>query len=102
MPDVTRAIAAALSVAASLDLPADDAIVLQSSNRQSLRLMPCDVLARVAAVDHASAQFEVELTQRLVEVGGPVGRLGPRLHPLVYTRDGFDVTLWIHYEPVTP
>src|SRR6185437_7528826 len=48
MPDVTRAIAAATSIATSLDLPASDAIVLHNSNKLALRLTPCDVLARVA------------------------------------------------------
>lgn len=50
MTDVTRAIAAATSAAASLDLPANDAIVLHNSNRLALRLTPCGVLARVAPV----------------------------------------------------
>lgn len=102
MSDVTRAIAAAMSVATSLDLPADDAIVLHNSNRLTLRLTPCDVLGRVAHAEHEAAQLEVELAQRLVEVGCPVGSLEPRADPLVYTRDGFEVTLWIYYEPVTP
>ena len=52
MSDVTRAIAAATSVAASLELPANDAIVLHNSNKLALRLTPCDVLARVAQVGH--------------------------------------------------
>src|SRR5262252_5345878 len=102
MSDVTRAIAAATTVAASLDLPANDAIVLHNSNRLALRLTPCDVLARVAPVGHEAAQLEVELAQRLAEVGCPVGALEPRVDPLVYTRDGFEVTLWTYYEPVTP
>ena len=55
--DITRAIAAATSVAASLDLPADDAVVLHSSNRLALRLLPCNVLARVAPVEHEAAWF---------------------------------------------
>ena len=102
MSDVTRAIAAATSVAASLDLPANDAIVLHNSNKLALRLTPCDVLARVAPVGQEVAQLEVELAQRLAEVGCPVGALEPRVDPLVYTRDGFAVTLWTYYEPVTP
>jgi hypothetical protein len=101
MSDVSRGIAAATSVAASLDLPASDAIVLHNSNRLALRLTPCDVLARVSPVVHEAAQFEVELAQRLAEVGCPVGLLEPRVDPLVYACDGFEVTLWIYYEPVT-
>ena len=102
MPDMTRAIAAATSVAASLDLPANDAIVLHNSNKLALRLTPCDVLARIAPVGQEVAQFEVELAQRLVEVGSPVAPLEPRVDPVVYKCDGFAVTLWIYYEPVTP
>lgn len=100
--DRTRAVAAAVSVAASLGLPADDAVVLHSSNRLALRLTPGDVMARVAAVGHGSAQLEVQLVQRLAEAGCPVGLLEPRVDPQVYDRDGFEVTLWIYYEPVTP
>jgi hypothetical protein len=100
--DITRAIAAATSIAASLDLPADDAIVLHNSNKLALRLTPCDVFARVAPVGQEVAQFEVELAQRLAEAGSPVCPLEPRVDPRVYTRDGFAVTLWTYYEPVTP
>ena len=102
MSAVTRAIAAATSVAAALGLPADDAIVLHNSNKVALRLMPCDVFARVAPVGQEVAQFEVELAQRLSEGGSPMCPLEPRVDPRVYTRDGFAVTLWIYYEPVTP
>ena len=102
IPELTRAIAAATSVAASLDLPADDAIVLHNSNRVALRLTPCDVLARVAPVRHEAAQFEVELAQQFAEAGCPVGLVEPRVEPRVHTRDGFTVTLWVYYEPVTP
>ena len=102
MSDVTRAIAAATSVAAPLGLLADDAIVLHNSNRLALRLTPCDVVARVAPCGQEAAQFEVELAQRLAEAGCPVGLLEPRVDPRVYTCDGFAVTLWTYYEPVTP
>jgi hypothetical protein len=100
--EVERAVAAAMSIASALDLIADDAIVLNDSNRIALRLLPCDVLARVASVAHQVAQFEVELAQRLAETESPVAALEPRVEPLVYERDGFVVTLWTYYEPVTP
>jgi hypothetical protein len=99
--EVPRAVAAALSIASSLDLTVDDAIVLQNSNKLTLRLLPCDVLARVAPVAHQVAKFEVDLAQRLVESGCPVAALEPRVDPRVYERDGFVVTLWTYYEPVT-
>ncbi|WP_327640501.1 aminoglycoside phosphotransferase family protein [Kribbella sp. NBC_00482] len=102
MSEVTRAIAVASSIAGSLDLPVDDAIVLHNSNKLALRLTPYDVFARVAPVGEEAALFEIELAQRLAEVGSPVAALEPRVEPLVYTRDGFAVTLWTYYEPVTP
>jgi predicted trehalose synthase len=99
--ELSRAVAAAMSIASSLDLAIDDAIVLHNSNKLTLRLMPCSVLARVAPVAHQGAQFEIELGQRLVEAGCPVAALEPRVKPGVYDRDGFVVTLWTYYEPVT-
>lgn len=102
MTEVTRAIAAATSLAASLDLPADDATVLHNSNKLALRLTPCDVLARVNPEGQEGAQFEIEIAQRLADVGSPVGALEPHVDPRVYTRDGFAITLWTYYEPVTP
>ena len=100
--EVSRAVVAALSTASSLDLRVDDAIVLHDSNKLTVRLLPCDVLARVAPVAHQVAQFEVELAQRLAESGCPVAALEPRVEPRVYERDGFVVTLWTYYEPATP
>ena len=100
--EVSRAVAAAMSTASALDLTVDDAIVLHDSNKLALRLLPCDVLARVAHVSHQVAQFEVDLAQRLAETESPVAALEPRVEPRVYERDGFVVTLWTYYEPVTP
>jgi Ser/Thr protein kinase RdoA (MazF antagonist) len=80
----------------------DDAIILHDSNKLALRLLPCDVLARVAPVAHQVAQFEVELAQRLSETESPVAALEPRVEPRVYERDGFVVTLWTYYEPLSP
>jgi len=99
--EVPRAVAAAMSTASSLDLIVDDAIVLHDSNRLTVRLLPCDVVAQVAPVAHQVAQFEVELAQRLAESGCPVAALVPRVAPRVHERDGFVVTLWTYYEPVT-
>jgi len=99
--EVPRAVAAALSSASALGLMVDDAIVLHNSNRLVLRLLPCDVVARVANVVHQpGAAFEVELAQRLANIESPVAALEPRVEPRVYVRDGFVVTLWTYYEPV--
>jgi hypothetical protein len=100
--EVSRAVAAAMSAASALGLTVDDAIVLHDSNKLALRLLPCDVLARVAHVAHQVAQFEVDLAQRLAGTESPVAALEPRVEPRVYERDGFVVTLWTYYEPVTP
>ncbi|MGW0372726.1 phosphotransferase enzyme family protein [Streptomyces coeruleorubidus] len=99
--EVPRAVAAAMSTASSLGLTADDAMVLHDSNKLTLRLLPCDVLARVAPVADQVARFEVELAQRLAQSGCPVAALDPRVEPRVHERDGFVVTLWTYYEPVT-
>ena len=91
-----------MSIASGVDLPVDDAVVLHDSNMLALRLLPCDVFARVAHVGQEVAQFEVELAQRLTEIGAPVGALEPRVEPRVYDRDGFAITLWTYYEPGAP
>jgi hypothetical protein len=96
-----RALAAAMATASALDLAVDDATVLHDSNKLTVRLLPCDVVARVAPAAHQVGLFEVELAQRLAEAGSPVGALEPRVEPRVYERDGFVVTLWTYYKPVT-
>ena len=99
---VRRAVAAASSTAADLHQAVDRTTVLHNSNRLAVHLLPCDLLARVAPGAQRTAPFEVELAQRLAETGSPVGLLTPRVAPRVYVRDGFDVTLWTYYEPLTP
>jgi aminoglycoside phosphotransferase (APT) family kinase protein len=100
--DITRAQAAALSVAGALGLTADAAVVLHSSNKVALRLTPCDVVARVTREGQDDAGLEVERALRLAEAGCPVGLVEPSVEPAVYRQGGFAVTLWIYYEPVTP
>src|SRR5262245_57650511 len=65
--DVPRAIAAATAAASALGLAVDKAVVLHASNRVALRLLPCDVVARVAIADHGAARFEVDLASRLAD-----------------------------------
>jgi Phosphotransferase enzyme family len=100
--EVSRAVAAAMSTASALDLAVDDASVLHNSNKLALRLLPCDVFARVAHVGQEVAQLEVELALRLAETVSPVAALEPRVEPRVYERDGFVLTLWTYYEPLLP
>ncbi|MCQ9181362.1 aminoglycoside phosphotransferase family protein [Streptomyces sp. IBSBF 2953] len=96
--EAVRAVAAAGSIAASLGLAADDVTVLHDSNKLTLRLLPCDVVARVAPVAHQVSQFEIDLARRLAGSGCPVAVPDPRVEPRVHERDGFVVTLWTHYE----
>jgi Ser/Thr protein kinase RdoA (MazF antagonist) len=101
--EVPRAVAAGVSTASALDLRVDDALVVHDSNRLAVRLVPCDVLARVAHAAHqAGAAFEVEVARRLVETDSPVAEPEPRVDPRAYVRDGFAVTLWTYYEPLPP
>jgi uncharacterized protein (DUF2384 family) len=61
--EVPRAVAAAVSIASALDLTVDDAIVLHDSNKLAVRLLPCDVLARVAHVAHQVAALAASLSE---------------------------------------
>ena len=97
--EIQRALAAAMSTASALGLAVDNAVVLHDSNKLTVRLLPCDVVARVAPIAHQVAQFEIGLAQRLAESGSPVAALDPRADPRVYERDGFTVTLWTYYQP---
>ncbi|MFD0053851.1 phosphotransferase enzyme family protein [Streptomyces sp. NPDC005047] len=101
-PEFHRAVTAAMSIASSLGLATEDVTVLHDSNKLTLRLLPCDVLARVAPVAQQVAEFEVELAQRLTASGCPVAALEPRVGPRVHEGDGFAVTFWTYYEPMTP
>jgi thiamine kinase-like enzyme len=94
--------AAAMSIASALGLKSTDATILHNSNKLAVRLLPCDVLARVAPEAHQVAGLEVQLAQLLAESGSPVAALEPRVEPRVHERDGYVVTLWTYYEPVTP
>jgi hypothetical protein len=91
-----------MATARALGLDADDAVVLQNSNKLALRLQPCDAFARVAPVSQQVAQFEVELAGRLAETESPAAALEPRVPPGVYERDGVAITFWTYYAPLTP
>jgi hypothetical protein len=100
---IQPAVDAAVSTVSALDLRVDDAVVLHDSNRITLRLQPCDVLARVARMEgQRGAELEVEVARRLAGTGSPVASLDPRVEPRVYVHDGFVITLWTYYEPVSP
>jgi Ser/Thr protein kinase RdoA (MazF antagonist) len=96
--DVPRAVAAARSTLSALGLPVEEAVVLHTSNRIAVRLLPCDVLARVATPGHGAAQLEIDLATRLVGTDSPVAALDPRVAPSVHKHDGFEITIWTYYE----
>jgi len=100
--DAARATGAAVAIVTAAGLRVDEPIVLQSSNTLALRLLPCDVVARVAPVGREVAAFEVELARRLADAGCPTAVLDPRIPPQVHEREGFAVTLWTHYGSVRP
>jgi len=95
-----RAVDAAMSIAASLGLAVENAVVLRDSTKLALRLVPCDVLARVA---HAGGLnlLELGLAQRLADAGSPVVAPEPRVELRVYSRGGFLVSFWSYYESGT-
>ncbi|MEX0955510.1 MAG: aminoglycoside phosphotransferase family protein [Rhizobiaceae bacterium] len=100
--DVSRAIAAAMSIASAHGLTVDDAVVLQNSNKLTVHLLPCDALARIAPLAQQVAQFEVDLARQLAETGSPAVALEHRVPPHVFERDGFLVTFWSYHPSVTP
>ena len=101
--EVPRAVAAARWTASACDLTVDDAIVLRDANRLVVRLLPCDVVVRVAPMAfRASAELEVELVHQLAGTESPVVPLEPRVEPRVYVSDGFVMNMWTYCEPVPP
>lgn len=99
--ELRRAIRAGRATASELGLQVNDAIIIHNSDRVALRLVPCDVLARVAPSGHlADSEFEVEVARHLTDADAPVGELEPRVEPRVYVRDAFAISLWTYYEPV--
>jgi hypothetical protein len=98
--EVRRAVEAGGLTASALGLRVDDVVVIHNSDRIALRLLPCDVLARVAPSAHrADSEFEVEVARHLAETDGPVAELDPRVEYRAYFRDGFAISLWTYYEP---
>jgi aminoglycoside phosphotransferase (APT) family kinase protein len=98
---VSRAKAAATSLGVALGLSVTHAAVLHNSNKLALRLLPCDVFARVAPSGREVAALEVELAQSLAALGSPVAALEPRVEARVYESDGFAVTFWSYYRAST-
>ena len=89
-----------MSIASAFDMAADEAVVLSDSNRLVVRLLPCDVVARITPVAHfASSEMEVELVTRLALTDAPVAGLDARVEQRVFLRDGFKIAMWTYFEP---
>lgn len=97
-PDVVRAVTATTELGSELGLAVDEVKIVCNSNKLALRLLPCDVFARVAFVGQEAFHFENEIARRLTDNGSPVASLDTRVQPCVYERDGFAFTLWRYYE----
>ena len=89
---------ATTELASALGLSVGEARIVCNSNKLALRLLPCDVFARVAFVGQEAFHFELEIARRLAENQSPVATLDTRVEPRVYERDGFAFTLWRYYE----
>jgi hypothetical protein len=101
--ELRRAVEAGRATASELGLQVDDVVVIHNSDRVALRLLPCDVLARVAPSEHRTgSEFEVEVARRLADVEAPVAELDPRVGPRVHVRDDFAISFWTYYEPLGP
>jgi hypothetical protein len=101
--EVRRAIGAASSIAGELGLHVDETVLVHNSNRIAVRLIPCDVLARVGpSAQQDSFAFEVDVAHQLAVTGSPVGQLDPRVEPRVYLRDDFVMSLWTYYTTTAP
>jgi hypothetical protein len=99
--ELRRAVEAGRATAARLGLRVDDAVVVHNSDRLVLRLVPCQVLVRVAPRAHlADSAFEVEVARCLSGVDAPVGELEPRLEPRVHERGAFAISFWTYYAPL--
>ena len=97
-----RAVSAAMSLAREAHLSAEHAVVVQNSNKLAVRILPCDVLARVAAVGQHVGALEIAVAQGLAARGAPVAPLDPRVERRVHERDGFAVTFWTYCEDRSP
>jgi hypothetical protein len=99
---VERAVAAAMSLLREADLSAEHAVTVQNSNKLAVRILPCDLLARVAVVGQHVGALEIAVAQGLAARGAPVAPLDPRVERRVHERDGFAVTFWTYREDRSP
>ena len=97
-----HAMAAAMSLAREAGVSADHAVIVQNSNKLAVRILPCDLLARVAVGGQHVGTLEIAVAESLAARGAPVAPLDARVERRVHERDGFAVTFWTYYEDVAP
>ena len=98
---VRRAVAAAHSTATELGLQVTDTVIIHNSDRIALRLIPCDVLVRIAPQAwEDSFQFEADVARLLTAIDSPIGELAAGVEPRVYVCDTFALTFWTYYDHV--
>jgi phosphotransferase family enzyme len=96
--EVERAVRATTELASELKLAVGETRIVSNSNKLGLRLLPCDVFARVAYAGQEAFDSEIEIAQRLARSRSPIASLEARVEPRAYERDGFVVALWTYYE----
>lgn len=97
-----RARRAASDLARSFGLAVDEVRELHASNRLTVHLLPCDLVARIAPAAAADgARDELERALRLAEAGAPIGAPDPRVPATVHHREGLAITLWTAHAPRT-
>ena len=99
--DLARAINAATSIASALDLTATTRSFFTTRTSSRCGCCRATSLPESHMSGRRSHSSRSSLAQRLAETESPVAALEPRVEPRVYERDGFAVTLWTYYEPVT-
>ncbi|MGH9112504.1 MAG: phosphotransferase enzyme family protein [Acidimicrobiales bacterium] len=97
-----RGVAAAMSVVREAGLSAEQAVIVQNSNKLAVRILPCDLLARVAVAGQHVGHLEIAVVEGLAARGAPVAALDARVEQRVHERDGFAVTFWTYYEDLAP
>lgn len=102
MIPLPRARRAASDLVRSFGLAADEVRDLHASNRLTVHLLPCDLVARIAPAEAADgARDEIVRALRLAEAGAPIGAPDPRVPAAVHRLDGFVITLWTAHAPRT-
>lgn len=86
-----------MALVRSVGLRADEVIDLHDSNRLTMRLLPCDLVARIAPAGTGAAQRELDRAARLSEAGAPVGGPAPALPMQVHECRDLEITLWAHH-----